>query len=85
MSLGILQRFVLSGEGHFQILQLNVRDADSLRMTATAIPEMHLRAIPTDPHQESIAVQECLLIGDLEGQVLVPREMHLLNPRWRVQ
>ena len=78
-----MHRFAPIGEGRVQILQLNVCDVDSLRMTATAIPEMHLRAIPTDPHQESIAVQEYLLIDDLEGQAMGLREVHQLNPRWR--
>ena len=85
MRSGILQRFVLIGEGQVQILQHNVRNVDSLRMTAIAILAMRLRVIPTSPRQESIALQEYLLIGDLEGQVLVLRVVHQRNPRWIAQ
>ena len=85
MSSGILLRFALIGEDNAQILQLNVRNVDSLRMTAIAILAMRLRAIPTSPRQESIAVQEYLLIDDLEGQPMVLRVVHQLNPRWRAQ
>ena len=85
MSSGILQRFVLIGEGNAQILQLNVRDVISLRMMAIAIPAMRLRAMPNSPRQESIVVKEYLLFDDLEGQAMVLREVHQLNPRWRVQ
>ena len=85
MSSGILRHFVLIGEDRAQILQHNVRNVDSLRMTAIAIPAMLLRAIPTSPRQESIAVQEYLLIDDLEGQVMVLRVVHLLNLKWRAE
>ena len=78
-------RFALIGEGNVQILQHNVRNVDSLRMMAIAIPAMRLRATPTSPLQESIAVQEYLLIDDLEGQAMVLRVVHQLNPRWRAQ
>ena len=85
MSSGILLHFVLIGEDSVQMLQINVRNVDSLRMTAFAIPAMRLRAIPTSPFQESIAVKEYLLIEELEGQVMALRVLHRLNLKWRAQ
>ena len=85
MSSVIFLHFVPMGEGRVQVLQHNVRNVDSLRMTAIAIPAMRLRAMPTSHRQESIVVKEYLLIDDLEGQAMVLRVVHQLNPRRRAQ
>ena len=77
--------FVLIGEDNAQILKHNVRNVDSLRITAIAIPAMRLRAIPTSPRQESIAVPDYLRIDDLEGQAMVLSVVHRLNLKWRAQ
>ena len=85
MSSRILLHFALIGEDRVQILQHNVRNVDSLRMMAIAIPAMRLRGIPTSPSQESIAVPEYLLTDDLEGQAMVLRVVHQLNLKWIAQ
>ena len=85
MSSGILLHFALIGEDSVQTPQHNVRSVDNLRMTAFAIPAMYLRAIPTSPLQESIAVQEDLLIDDLERQAMALRVVHRLHLKWRAQ
>ena len=85
MSSGTFLHFAVIAEDSVQILQLNVCNVDSLRMTVLAIPAMCLRVIPTSPLQEPIVVKECLLIDDLEGQAMALRELHLPNLKWRAQ
>ena len=85
MSSGILLRFALIAEDIFQMLQLNVRNVDSLRMMVLAISAICLRAISISHLQQAIVVNEYLLFDDSEEQAMAPRVVHLPNPKWRAQ
>ena len=85
MSSGTFLHFALIGEDSVQILQLNVCNVDSLRMTVLAIPTMGLRGMPISPLKEPITVKEYLLIEDFEEQAMAPRTVHRPNLKWRAQ
>ena len=85
MRSGTFLHFALIGEDSVQMLQLNVCNVDSLRMTALAIPAMCLRVIPTSIFPEPIVVKEYHLIDDLEGQAMALRVSRRPNQKWKVQ